>query len=88
MAVGMVQMGKCEILVFVVEKIRVVQIDPIALGGLVAVHWKEVVTVENQVEDFGWVVVAELGEVVEGELEEGVEKASQAVGLAADAVVF
>lgn len=39
-------------------------------------------------EDFGWVVVAELGEVVEGELEEGVEEASQAVGLAADAVVF
>ena len=88
MAVGIVQMGKCEILVFVVEKIRVVQIDPIALGGLVAVHWKEVGTVENQVEDFGWVVVAELGEVVEGELEEGVEEASQAVGLAADAVVF
>ena len=88
MAVGIVQMGKCEILVFVVEKIRVVQIDLIALGGLVAVHWKEVGTVENQVEDFGWVVVAELGEVVEGELEEGVEEASQAVGLAADAVVF
>ena len=38
MAVGIVQMGKCEILVFVVEKIRVVQIDLIALGGLVAVH--------------------------------------------------